>query len=380
MVLVKTVVRGGHTQPHALLPLGLLASLLLGLGCSTALYDGPERSSRKIASLTAARGTNLVSVDRRPVRGGKFEVYDILPGRHQVVAEVKESNSLAPHLQTLNDMRTPFCFDAEAAESYSVAVSVDGEELRQAILDRDSGEDVRTDCASEPAQARSATAARVAESPERPPAHVERPRSRFRAAEEDEPEDGESPVRGPIAPIMGARLGFGFGFGGDDLIKATYTNGDTQSLSAGSGVVFSLGAVATPLWVGDAAGFGVGGSIGVKYDSMSASNGNISFVRVPADLWLQTLLRVSPHWFFTVAGGMHKDLDATLSGSGLAADINYSFDRPWGWMAELGFLNMTSRNLGYTFAFRFTNAKYLYESAPINAQSFGLELSLFAGS
>lgn len=59
-------------------------------------------------------------------------------------------------------------------------------------------------------------------------------------------------------------LVFGFGGGGDDLVKVSLSDGSTQTLSAGDGVDASLGLMLTPVWVGDARGIGVSGTLGVQ--------------------------------------------------------------------------------------------------------------------
>lgn len=70
-------------------------------------------------------------------------------------------------------------------------------------------------------------------------------------------------------------------FGGDDLATATFTNGENSSLPAGSGMSLSLGAQWTPLWIGNAVGIGLGGSLGYKENSINASNGSVTLSRYP---------------------------------------------------------------------------------------------------
>lgn len=360
----------------------LLWLTVLGAGCSTALYSGPPRRQDQVSHLTAAPGTNLVAVDTRAVHGGRFEVYDILPGMHKVSATVKDSAALPPELRKQNTSLTPVCFEAEASESYAVSVSAEGNRLRHAVIERDSGEDVLTSCEAKPAPEPPAMA--------RTPTPVERPpvygypaspqryaRTRDDAGDES---DDEEPARRRAQPIAAFRLGLGLAGGGDDLIEATYTNGNTDTLSAGSGVSFTLGASLTPLWIADAIGFGLGGSFGYKVDSIDASNGSIELSRVPIDVWMQSLVRVSPRWFISLAWGPHKDLDIGLSGSGLASDLRATFDCSWGWMAEIGVLNWSSQYVGGGVAFRYTKVQYLYDGVGLNAESFGLELSLHLGS
>ncbi|MBE3651493.1 hypothetical protein BOO92_14655 [Vibrio navarrensis] len=73
-------------------------------------------------------------------------------------------------------------------------------------------------------------------------------------------------------------LGVGYGFGGDDLFKGIYTNGESDKIKANQGVSFFGGVdLALPQ------DFLLRGTIGYKFDSLTASNGEVTFDRVPLE-------------------------------------------------------------------------------------------------
>jgi hypothetical protein len=308
---------------HALMVAGVLGS---AVGCTTVLYDGPKRSPSEVSHLAADRGTKLVSIDAHPIDGGRLDVYEILPGIHEVVADPEEVESFSAHLRDATKGLS-LCFMAEPGQSYLASVSVRTRRVWFSVFEKTSGRGAET-CNSPPASADSANGDGASS-----PATASRPTRRSYSRTYEDP-DGDGGVEETIfrmaKPLGGFRLGLGLAFGGDDLIKATMSNGDTQTLSAGTGVDLTLGATLTPLWIANTAGFGVGASVGVKYDSVGGSNGSADLTRFPVELWAQTLLRLSPRWFLAVAGGAHKDLDVSLGSSGVASGFNASFDCPWG--------------------------------------------------
>ena len=83
------------------------------------------------------------------------------------------------------------------------------------------------------------------------------------------------------------------------------------------GVYLAIDATVTPLWIGNTVGLGLGGDIGWKYDSLSASNGSVDMSRFPLDLWAQTLIALSDSWYVHLLAGPHKESGVNLSGSGV---------------------------------------------------------------
>jgi hypothetical protein len=355
--------------------IAVVALSTTGFGCTTVLYDGPLRRPSEVSSLTAGTRTKIVSIDATTVDGGRITVYEMLPGIHQIVATVKEQKARGPRMQRQSPALL-MCLEAEPAESYAVSVWVHHDHLGSAIVKRSSGEAVETSCDAKPTdrtmvdgsstetrEASPATAAHRAVN-ERPEAHLD---------------DGvKTPVFNGERPWFNLRMGFGLDFGGEDLVEATYTDGTTNTLSAGTGGVLRLGATLTPIWIEGAVALGVGASVGVKYNSVGASNGSVVLTRFPVELWGQTLLRMSRRSFLTLAVGGHKDTGISLSGSGLASGFNANFTSPWGFMIDAGYQAFTSRVFGWGISFHHARIKYVLGNTSINAASYGIDVNLLA--
>jgi hypothetical protein len=107
----------------------------------------------------------------------------------------------------------------------------------------------------------------------------------------------------------------GFFYGGADFASAVDANGNTVgTLSLGSGVLFTIGGIVTPLWIGDSVGFGLGAFAGVKADSLSGDNGSVWMSRFPVGAALHVLLDINLRWWLFFRGGFQKELDINISG------------------------------------------------------------------
>ena len=132
--------RGSPTTRYLGAPMALL--LLVAGACTTALYNGPARGPINVARLSPASGTKVTEVDGRPVESGRFTVYEIEPGRHKLVAAMKDDSSLTPALRKANAKPPLLCFEAEATHTYEVSVTVVGSRLHASINDQVPGFDV----------------------------------------------------------------------------------------------------------------------------------------------------------------------------------------------------------------------------------------------
>lgn len=123
----------------------------------------------------------------------------------------------------------------------------------------------------------------------------------------------------PTAPVASPAHGFvgiGITAGGDELASATYTNGDSVNIKAGSGVVFTAG-----LDYRIDPQFSVQGSVNFHVDDQTASNGDMRFQRFPVEL----IGFYHPNSQWKVGGGVRYVNSAKLSGSGAAEmpDIHF---------------------------------------------------------
>jgi hypothetical protein len=331
----------------------MLAKIVLGLvlcgfagGCTTVLYDGPQRPQGEVARIVAERGTTIVNVDARPVIGGSSSVYEVLPGPHQVAATPSDLETAQSSTRQTSPGGASACFEAKPAKVFTVSTVVQDWKPWTRVVDRESGENVEIACV-----ARATSGA----SPARRPEPVEHPPSR-----ESSDADNDSL---PSHPWGGFRLGTGYSFGGDDLL-----NGDGgEPFPAGAGWHVSFGGTLMPLWIGNV-GFGVGGSYGLKHNDAGDGTG---LSRSPAELWLEMLVRISPRWFVDLSAGAHKDYGVSLE---MAS--NRELQSRWGRVLDVGLYTVTSKHVAWGFGVHSVDLRYESYGRPIDASSTGLEVRL----
>jgi hypothetical protein len=112
-------------------------------------------------------------------------------------------------------------------------------------------------------------------------------------------------------------LGMGLSGGGDKLVSARYTNGDTVNIHAGGLIYFTAGVDyrVTPE-------FSLQATANYHVDRANANNGNIKFERFPVELI--GYYQPNPAW--RVGGGVRYASGQKLSGSGVASGTDASFD------------------------------------------------------
>lgn len=173
-------------------------------------------------------------------------------------------------------------------------------------------------------------------------------------------------------PGSGLTFDLGAFDGGDDLATAGYTDGSTSTLSGGTGVFLSVGAIWTPLWLGDAVGFGLGGYLGVKYYSVGGSNSSVSLSRFPLGVGPHLLIRIGDRWLLFLRGGIQKEVGISLSADGYgSASLNGSLAG----LGEGGFYYVTTMSddhLAMLFSFRYTGGRDSANGASFAADSAGL--------
>jgi hypothetical protein len=376
------------------------------------MYPGPERPRTETALIEGV-GEEIRNIDRMdlPV-GSKFFV---LAGPHVLTTKAKrDPMGRAPSLT--------FCFDAEAGRSYGVQARDRNDDLPD-VFDWTEGVSVPT----HPPAANGTCTARLEPAPQpgqpaAPPAGgsvpngivggapVDSPEATGPAVETTEPSAASEQAAAPAAvpavdneaprfvsrrhprgrsdepqpswfrhPGNGLVFDLGAFFGGEDLVTAQLADGSSMTLSAGQGVAFSIGGMWTPLWIGDRVGFGVGASAGWKYDFINASNASVSFSRYPVGASLHTLLRMDDRWLFLVKGGIQKELDIGISGSGDAGQLNGSLNGGLGGFGEAGFYYIfrAGGHVATAFTFRYTAIHDSAAGMSIPASNFGFLFYLF---
>lgn len=180
--------------------------------------------------------------------------------------------------------------------------------------------------------------------------------------------------------MWGLMFELGIGGGGANLVKVALSDGSSETLSAGDGVAVSLGVMVTPLWMGDRLGLGVSGTFGYKGWSVGGSNGDIGLSRYPFTAAVHLLPRISPRWLLLARGGLDKETNVSISGSGVAAGVGADLNASLGGFGEAGFYKImdTPEERGaWSLTFRYTKLTYTANGATADAQSFMLFTALY---
>jgi hypothetical protein len=146
-----------------------------------------------------------------------------------------------------------------------------------------------------------------------------------------------------IRHLVGVHGKFGGGVGGDSLVKAKFSDGHTEELTAGGGMYVSGGLSLTPLWIADAVGLGIGLDLNYQGDSIEAQNGSVTFDRyggllsahILVHLW-KTSGQMPVGFYLLGAGGLQyvasSKVSGAISGNGLSGDLG----KAKGGVAEIG--------------------------------------------
>lgn len=129
----------------------------------------------------------------------------------------------------------------------------------------------------------------------------------------------------------------GVHFGGDDIITATFTNGDTEKIKGGELLTVSAG-LGMEVHENLEARF----MAGIKFDSINAENGDVDFYRYP----LEALLMYKAAEKVYLGGGLSYHLNPNISGDGIAANANIDFDDALGFVVELDYVLSNGGYLG----------------------------------
>ena len=134
-----------------------------------------------------------------------------------------------------------------------------------------------------------------------------------------------------------------------------------------------MGGLWTPIWLGDELGLGVGGYVGVKYQTVGGSNSNLSLTRFPLGVAAHALLRISERWFLLLRGGIQKEYGISISGGG---DMSGSadLDGSLGPLGEGGFYYVThvgEDRMAVALTFRYTSAHDSVGGMTFGANSAG---------
>jgi len=161
-------------------------------------------------------------------------------------------------------------------------------------------------------------------------------------------------------------LGAGLTFGGDTLVTATYTDGSSKNITAG-GFMMIYGGLDYRL--DDA--ISLQGTLGYHFDTITASNGDVTFSRIPLELLAYYHLNDA----FRLGGGVRIVNSPELKGNGIAGNVNGTFDNTVGLVIEGEY--MMHRTFGIKL--RHVSEHYQPSGSPVSVDGshFGVLANLY---
>ena len=160
--------------------------------------------------------------------------------------------------------------------------------------------------------------------------------------------------------------GLGYMNGGDTISSFRFSDGGSQNLKAGSGVVFTGG---VNYRVNN--DWSVAATVGYQVDRASASNGDAKMERVPLEL--AGFYHINDK--FRIGAALRKASNVKYTSSGAAYSGNYDFDSNVSPVIEAEY--MTSPQLGIKL--RYVSEKYKVKgyNANVDANHFGISAAFY---
>jgi hypothetical protein len=189
----------------------------------------------------------------------------------------------------------------------------------------------------------------------------------------------------PVFPFLGFNFGLGGGWGGDNILKATFSDGSTETLSAGGGLFLEMGATYTPVWFGWRLGLQFGTDFNLMTSRVGAANGKIDLTRYGYLVSSHLLLHVAEGWFLVAGGGLQSVFSAKLSGSALGEDIHADLGSARGAMLEFGLDGLigsaekvATQNMfgGARLTVRYARLSYSYDDSPVDGNYVAIILGI----
>ncbi|WP_156499746.1 hypothetical protein, partial [Oleiphilus sp. HI0061] len=162
----------------------------------------------------------------------------------------------------------------------------------------------------------------------------------------------------------------GFTFGGDDLLKVEYTNGDSEELTAGGLLDLKLGLIYN---INDT--YSIQSSIGYHFDALLAENGDGDFTRIPVELL--GFYNYDKHRF---GGGLtlHTSPEFEAESDDIGLDENAEFEDASGLVIEYGYKTSDSAVIALRYVdINYEVTKYNGSSVDSGPDSDGSHIGLY---
>jgi len=144
------------------------------------------------------------------------------------------------------------------------------------------------------------------------------------------------------------RVKLGVDWGGNPIVVAEFTNGDTETIGAHEGFYLGGGVAILP----EGTNLEVDLSVAFKFATIEARNGDIEWTRWPVEA---LVFYRSPRW--RVGGGPVYHLAPTLDGDGVAGDLKVRFKNALGAVLQADWRIYEGLSLGARYTFLRYDAK-----------------------
>jgi hypothetical protein len=124
----------------------------------------------------------------------------------------------------------------------------------------------------------------------------------------------DAPELAKASPKLRFLLTGAFEFGGDEVAKIHFTNGESQSVRAGQGGAFGVGG---QLGLGASDKFLLRGTLGFKYVTTQADNAHIRLTRVPINLTANIMASEK----FRIGAGIAMHNSIKFKADGIGSDF-----------------------------------------------------------
>jgi hypothetical protein len=152
----------------------------------------------------------------------------------------------------------------------------------------------------------------------------------------------------------------GADFGGDTLVTVVFVGGERESIKANEGF-YAGGGIS---FRNEAKTLEGEVSLGYKFNSVTASNGDVDWTMMPLEGLLFYRL---PQW--RLGGGLVYHINPKLDGSGVIGGLNVKFDDALGFVLQADYL-LLGQNMAV--GARYTNVKYEVSGGGGSAKSGGI--------
>lgn len=158
----------------------------------------------------------------------------------------------------------------------------------------------------------------------------------------------------------------GLHIGGDKLATVNFLDGESQSMDAGGMISLAAGLKSEIV-----KGLELRTTIGIKFDNITASNGEVDFTRFPVNAML-----VKKGEVFSIGIGATYHLNPEFKASGFTGGYTASYNNALGFIAEVDYALNEKAYLGLKATAIDYEINGIFTSTKINGNSIGVVIGV----